>query len=142
MAELNDRAAEALAAFEPGAVTDVTGFGLFGHAHEVADAQRRSASFSTPRPCPRSPARSRPPAQGVRTGGDARNRDFAGAARLAGRRPEELVALGYDPQTAGGLLVSLPPTRRAVLEAAFRRRGTLPRPHRPGRGREQGDRRP
>src|ERR687891_794482 len=36
MAELNGRAADVLRGFEPNAVTDVTGFGLFGHAHEVA----------------------------------------------------------------------------------------------------------
>ena len=38
MTELNDRAAEALRGFEPSAVTDVTGFGLLGHAHEVRRA--------------------------------------------------------------------------------------------------------
>ena len=36
--------------------------------------------------------------------------------------PEPLVVLGYDPQTAGGLLVSLPSTKGAALEAEFARR--------------------
>src|SRR4029077_13783864 len=37
MRTLNKDAAEGLRGLEPTAVTDVTGFGLFGHAHEVAD---------------------------------------------------------------------------------------------------------
>src|SRR5262249_19692636 len=37
MRTLNKNAADALRPFSPNAVTDVTGFGLFGHAHEVAD---------------------------------------------------------------------------------------------------------
>ena len=57
---------------------------------------------------------------GVRTGGDPRNREFAPveAAGVA----EELLALGYDAQTAGGLLISLPAEKALSLEAEFRAR--------------------
>ena len=70
-------------------------------------------------------ARCRPPgraragrAPACRTGGDRRNREFAGphVESTRGRRPE---ALAYDPQTAGGLLAALPAAKGAVLEAAF-----------------------
>ena len=37
--------------------------------------------------------------------------------------PEELLALGYDAQTAGGLLISLPADKALSLEAEFRARG-------------------
>src|SRR5205814_550999 len=60
--------------------------------------------------------------EGVRTGGDPRNRDFAGPHVELDGIPDELVALGFDPQTAGGLLVSLPSDKGAALEAEFRAR--------------------
>nr|MBA3348458.1 selenide, water dikinase SelD [Actinomycetota bacterium] len=58
-------------------------------------------------------------AAGVRTGGDSRNRDFAERHVDIGAVPDDVVALAYDPQTAGGLLVSLPAEKAAVLEATF-----------------------
>src|SRR5206468_2335158 len=57
--------------------------------------------------------------QGERTGGDRRNRDFAAAHVSLDGTSEELVALGYDPQTSGGLLVAVPADRGAVLAASF-----------------------
>jgi selenide,water dikinase len=62
-------------------------------------------------------------ARGVRTGGDARNRDFAGRAVELGGTPEDVAALGYDPQTAGGLLFTLPADKTAVLRAQFAAEG-------------------
>ena len=118
MTELNQRAAEALRPFEPNAVTDVTGFGLFGHAREVAERsgvrlELDSESF------PALPGALAVAGEGLRTGGDARNRDFvAGTLELDGIS-EELALLGFDPQTSGGLLVSLPADKRAVLVATF-----------------------
>ncbi|MGH3037203.1 MAG: selenide, water dikinase SelD [Gaiellaceae bacterium] len=118
MTQLNDRAAEALRGFEPSAVTDVTGFGLLGHAHEVAErsAVRLELDASA---LPDLPGALAAAAKGIRTGGDARNRDFAGRAVELDGTPEEIVALGYDPQTAGGLLFTLPAEKGPVLAARF-----------------------
>jgi selenide,water dikinase len=60
--------------------------------------------------------------RGIRTGGDPRNREFAGPHVDTAGVPDELVALGYDPQTAGGLLVSLPADKALSLTAEFRAR--------------------
>ena len=85
MTTLNDRAAEVLRPFSPHAVTDVTGFGLLGHAHETAERsgvriRLRAAAL------PALDGALEAARDGVRTGGDPRNRDFAGAARLERRR--------------------------------------------------------
>jgi selenide,water dikinase len=118
MTELNDRAAKALRGFEPSAVTDVTGFGLFGHAHEVAERSGVRLELDGDS-LPELPGALTAAAQGVRTGGDARNRDFAGRAVELNGTPEDVAALGFDPQTAGGLLVTLPADKVSVLRAHF-----------------------
>jgi selenide, water dikinase len=118
MTELNDRAAEALRGFEPSAVTDVTGFGLFGHAHEMADRSGVRLVLD-PAGFPALPGALTVARRGLRTGGDLRNREFvAGSLELDGL-PKELDVLGFDPQTAGGLLISLPAAKGAVLEASY-----------------------
>jgi selenide, water dikinase len=117
MTTLNAAAADVLRPFSPNAVTDVTGFGLFGHSHEMADRSGvRIAIEAAAMPALEGAldvAR-----RGVRTGGDPRNREFA-PLEAAGV-PEELLALGYDAQTAGGLLISLPADKALSLEAEFR----------------------
>jgi selenide,water dikinase len=61
---------------------------------------------------------------GVKTGGDRRNREYAGTHVTSGATAE-LEILAYDPQTAGGLLVALPAERAAVVEATFAAAGAL-----------------
>jgi len=118
MTDLNDRAADTLRPFEPTAVTDVTGFGLVGHAHEMADRSGVRIVLDGAA-LPALPGALAVARRGLRTGGDLRNREFvAGAVELDGL-PSELDVLAFDPQTAGGLLVSLPAAKTAVLEAAF-----------------------
>jgi selenide, water dikinase len=118
MTTLNAAAADVLRPFLPNAVTDVTGFGLFGHAHEMAE---RSGVRIAIDHVPALPGALEAARAGVRTGGDARNREFAPVE--AGGAAEELLALGYDAQTAGGLLISLPADKALSLEAEFRAGG-------------------
>jgi selenide,water dikinase len=118
MRTLNKDAADVLRGFDPNAVTDVTGFGLFGHAHEVADRSGVALRLESER-FPAIDGALDIARRGVRTSGDPRNRDFAAAHVTTDGLPDALDALGYDPQTAGGLLVSLPAERGAALEAEF-----------------------
>jgi selenide,water dikinase len=120
MRTLNRSAADVVRKVGPNAVTDVTGFGLAGHAHEMAtrsgvrivlDAHALPALDGA-----LDAARS-----GVSTAGTRNNRDYA--AVEVGDVAPELVELAYDPQTAGGLLVSLPRERSMALEAEFARAG-------------------
>ena len=123
MLELNRDAADVLRPFTPNAVTDVTGFGLLGHAHELASRSGVRAVIDAGS-LPLLPAARDLAEQGVRTGGDRRNRDYAGP-HVESDADVALEALAYDPQTAGGLLISLPAERGAVLEATFASRGLI-----------------
>ena len=118
MRTLNKDAADVIRASSPNAVTDVTGFGLFGHAHEMADRSGVQLVLESDR-FPAIDGALDLARNGVRTSGDPRNRDFAAAHVRANGVSDTLAALGYDPQTAGGLLVSLPSERGPALEAEF-----------------------
>jgi selenide,water dikinase len=102
-------------------VTDVTGFGLFGHAHEVAERSGVRIRLESER-FPAIDGALDLARKGVRTSGDPRNREFAGPHVSADGMSEVLEALAYDPQTAGGLLVSIPAEKGAALEAEFQAR--------------------
>ena len=118
MKTLNKDAADVLRPMKVNAVTDVTGFGLFGHTHEMAERSGVRIRLESER-FPAIDGALEIARRGIRTSGDPRNRDFAGRHLTLKGVPDTLVVLGYDPQTAGGLLVSVPPERGPVLEAEF-----------------------
>ena len=118
MKTLNKDAADVLRPLEPNAVTDVTGFGLFGHAHEVAERSGVQITLESER-FPAIDGALDVARSGVRTSGDPRNREFAGPHLEVDDISEALEALAYDPQTAGGLLVSVPADRAVTLEGEF-----------------------
>jgi selenide, water dikinase len=119
MRTLNRDAADVLRSLEPNAATDVTGFGLLGHAAETASRSGVRLRLDAER-LPALDGAREVAADGITTGGDRRNREFAGPHVQVG--PEvraELERLAYDPQTAGGLLLSLPADKGASLQAQF-----------------------
>jgi selenide,water dikinase len=118
MRTLNGDAADAVRPLEPNAVTDVTGFGLFGHAYETA-ARSGVRLVLEADALPALDGAVELARSGIQTAGDPRNRDYAAEHVGLDGVPDWVATLGYDPQTAGGLLISLPADRAAALEAAF-----------------------
>ena len=117
MRTLNRAAAETLADLGAAvhAVTDVTGFGLCGHAWEMAERSATTLAIETAR-LPLYAGALAAAEAGVRTGGDRRNREhLAGRVETVASVSQSLEALCYDPQTSGGLLVALHP---AAVEPA------------------------
>jgi selenide,water dikinase len=127
MRALNRSAAEALARLPdpPHAVTDVTGFGLLGHAWEMAERSGVVLALSSA-DLPLYPGAEAAATTGVRTGGDARNRSSL-EGRVRSSAPGPLEALAYDPQTSGGLLAAVRPgdADRLESEAGFVRIGEV-----------------
>ena len=121
MTTLNGAAADALRPFQPSAVTDVTGFGLLGHAHEMAERSSVRIRLRA-HALPALAGALEAARAGVRTGGDPRNRDFAAPHVESDGVSDDVLALAYDAQTAGGLLISLPMDKSFSLQAEFARR--------------------
>jgi hypothetical protein len=103
MRTLNKDAAEVLRPVEPSAVTDVTGFGLFGHAHEMAERSGVRIRLESER-FPAIDGALDLARSGIRTAGDPRNREFAGPHIELDGVPGGARGARLDPQTAGGLL--------------------------------------
>jgi selenide,water dikinase len=121
MERLNAAAAEAVREAGPSAVTDVTGFGLVGHVHELAQASGLAAEIETEglRFLPQAVELAR---DGHVPGGSLRNLEAAAAyATFAPQLDEVACQLACDAQTSGGLLVALPPARVERLLDACRR---------------------
>jgi len=122
MRTLNRGAAEALSALSaaPHAVTDVTGFGLLGHSWEMAERSGVTLELDA-RALPLYPGALVAAENGVRTGGDPRNRThLEGKVKCAVDAAVEAIA--YDPQTSGGLLAAVGPEAAddgALAEAGF-----------------------
>jgi selenide,water dikinase len=116
MRTLNRDAADVVRKLSPNAVTDVTGFGLLGHAHEMASRSGVRIQIEAAR-LPALEGALEAARAGVSTAGTRNNREYATVD--VGEVAPELVELAYDPQTAGGLLVSLPREQGMALEAEF-----------------------
>ncbi len=123
MAKLNRNASEAALTHSATACTDITGFGLAGHALEVARGSGVGIRFRLGDvPC--YPESLDLIAQGIRTGVTRSNRDLVGdAIRFSGGIDETRQWLMFDPQTSGGLLISLPAANAKALLEELHRRG-------------------
>src|SRR5438067_4347429 len=96
MKTLNAEVAAVLRGLAPHAVTDVTGFGLLGHAHELATRSGVRVELDADA-LPVLPGALELAEAGVRTGGDSRNRDYVGDALTVDGASEAQVTLAFDP---------------------------------------------
>jgi selenide,water dikinase len=108
MTTLNRVAAEVICdGFDVHGLTDVTGFGLLGHAREMATASNVSLRIQAAR-VPLLEGALQCVRAGMVPGGLKANRNFAeGCVEYADDVPEDIRTLLYDPQTAGGLLIAV-----------------------------------
>ena len=129
MRTLNRRAGEMVVEFSAQhssavhSVTDITGFGLIGHGREMALGSNVTIELDHARiealPGALDAIRS-----GCVPGGLKNNIEFASCAvSLAAGVPAEFETLLYDPQTSGGLLISLAAAQAPALESALRAAG-------------------
>lgn len=134
MTQLNRAAAEALHEFLGGsrdaaersaaihAVTDITGFGLLGHAREMAAGSGVSLRVEHAR-VPLLPGAIESARGGFLAGGLKSNREFIeGCVDFARSIPEEIRALLFDPQTSGGLLIAVAKEHTLAVQAALEQR--------------------
>jgi selenide,water dikinase len=123
MAMLNRAAAEAALAAGARAMTDITGFGLVGHAVKMALGSGVRLVFDAGA-LPVLDGAEALAAQGVTTGSTRGNRE-AGVGHLEsdGPLPPVLDQILHDPQTSGGMLVAVPGDRADALVDAMRAAG-------------------
>jgi selenide,water dikinase len=129
MRTLNRRACEILVEFSGKhsnavhSVTDITGFGLMGHGREMALGSGVTLEIDHRRVEPL-PGALEAIRGGCVPGGLKNNQEFASCSvALAAGIPLEIETLLYDPQTSGGLLISLTASEAPALESALRAAG-------------------
>jgi selenide, water dikinase len=109
--------------FQVHALTDVTGFGLIGHAREMALASNVSLRILAA-DVPLLPGALECVRAGYVPGGLKANREFAECVvGWEGQLPDELKTLLFDPQTAGGFLISVAAAESESLRLALNRAG-------------------
>ena len=125
MAALNQKASETLKTFGAHACTDITGFGFIGHAQEMARGSQVGMVVRA-REVPLFPEALEYARIGLIPAGAYSNRQFFSCCvDLEPDVPSLLVDLLYDPQTSGGLLISVPSERAEGLVAALREKGEM-----------------
>jgi selenide, water dikinase len=122
MATLNARAADAMLAANAHACTDITGFGLVGHARNIAAASGLSLRIEASR-VPLFPGALDLSRKGSNSGGAKRGRAaLAEEVSIAPGLEEPLVNLLFDAETSGGLLIVVSPADAATLERELAQR--------------------
>lgn len=107
MAALNRTAAEVAGKYTVHACTDITGFGLLGHAYEMAAGSGVAIKLQSSE-IPLLPDAAEAASMGLVPGGAYANREYLKTVIIASHVPVYIQDLCFDPQTSGGLLLSVP----------------------------------
>jgi selenide,water dikinase len=125
MAELNAAASTAMLRYGVHAATDITGFGLVGHATGMAEGSAVTLVFEES-DLPLLPGALEMCRAGMIPGGGRRNREFFGPRTSINDEISDAMAeLAFDPQTSGGLLIALPEDDATALLAELQQGGNL-----------------
>jgi selenide,water dikinase len=123
MATLNRTASELMQAVGVHACTDITGFGLLGHAAQLAERSQVSLTLHLDS-IPYFTEVTGFAQQGLCPGGLFRNKEYyKDKVQFTGEIPEYMQDVLFDAQTSGGLLICLEPTRAETLLAGLRNAG-------------------
>ncbi len=125
MVALNRTASEWMREFGAHACTDITGFSFIGHALEMATASQVGMVIQS-NGVPIFPETMEYAKLGLIPGGMHSNRQFFSCkVEVHSNVPDLLMDILYDPQTSGGLLISLPSGRAEELVAILKKEGHL-----------------
>jgi selenide,water dikinase len=123
MATLNRKASELMLTVDVHACTDITGFGLLGHACEMIEGTDVGMVIH-PDAVPYFPEAKEYAEMGMVPGGTTRNRDFRlKMVEIDKNVSKVMVDILFDPQTSGGLLISVPAADAEPLVKRMRREG-------------------
>lgn len=115
MSTLNKYAKEAFDNIEVNSVTDITGFGLLGHSMEMAEGSSVTIVIDH-KSVPIINKALEYAQMGLVPAGAYSNREYCGdKVKFINDVPEEMKDVLYDPQTSGGLLISVPENNVEVL---------------------------
>lgn len=119
MTQLNKTARDVMVRYDVHSCTDVTGFGLLGHACEMADGSETTIHFDTSS-IPFHKEALDMAAMGFIPAGAYRNRDFAAGRVSADGIDKGMMDVLYDPQTSGGLLIAVSEKDAVLLERSLK----------------------
>ena len=106
MTTLNEGASRAMLKYEVHACTDITGYGLLGHAYEMAVGSEVTLRLEAKLPL--LPSVLELAREGYLTGGGKRNRSYLEEKVWVSPEVEkDLEEVAFDPQTSGGLLIAI-----------------------------------
>jgi len=125
MVTLNKKASELMQEIGVHACTDITGFGLLGHACEMAQNSEVGMKIYVAS-IPIFPEAIEFAKMGLVPGGTQRNREFRShMIELTSKLPDYMLDVLFDPQTSGGLLISVSAAKAELLLARLHEAGVV-----------------